>query len=380
MKALSISYTDFRNVERENLSLGEGVNVIYGDNAQGKSNMLEGLYFFARGRSFRGAREKELIRFGEKSCSLELTFSSENRKNPIVLSAEIPAQGKKILCRNGARLTGIKEMMGNFRAVLFCPAHLSLVDGGPAMRRSFLDIALGQLYPAYIDSLSDYNRTLAQRGAILKEAQSAKVDPYLLDVYAKRLAAEGARLAARRWAYVLELSEAVAEIFSDMTEGREVPSLAYKCDFIDEGMSEVEIVSEGEKRLYSMLCESLDRDIRYGATSYGVHRDDIAVKLNSKEAKLFASQGQKRSVALAMKLSEGEISKKLTGEYPVFLLDDVLSELDMSRRRFIMSRLCGRQIIVTSCEDTLFEGDGVNFIHVRGGRVANEAVQNNEDI
>lgn len=377
MKAISISYTNFRNVESETLTLGEGVNVIHGNNAQGKSNMLEGLYFFARGRSFRGAKEKELIRFGEKNCSLELTYTCEKHKLPTTLGAEIPSQGKKILYRNGARLTGIKEMMGNFRAVLFCPAHLALVDGGPAMRRSFLDIALGQLYPAYIDSLSDYNRTLAQRAVLLKEAQTKTVDPYLWEVYAKRLASEGARLAARRWAYTTELSEAVAEIFCAMTDGREIPSLTYKCDFISDGMGPDEIISEGESRLYEMIMGSLEKDIRYGATTYGVHRDDIAVKLNQKDAKLFASQGQKRSIALAMKLSEGDISKKLTGEYPVFLLDDVLSELDSSRRAFIMSRLSGRQIIVTSCEDELFDGDGVNFIHVKGGRIADEAVQDN---
>ena len=377
MKALSISYTNFRNIERETLSLSEGVNVIHGDNAQGKSNMLEGLYFFARGRSFRGAKEKELIRFGEKNCSLELTFSCDSHKMPTTLGAEIPAQGKKSLYRNGARLSGLKEMMGNFRAVLFCPAHLSLVDGGPAMRRSFLDIALGQLYPAYIDSLSDYNKTLTQRGVLLKEAQSKRVDPYLWDVYAERLAREGARLAARRWAYVSELSEAVSEIFHDMTDGREVPSLTYKCDFLSEGMRVEEMVSEGEKRLYQLLTEGLEKDIRHGMTMCGIHRDDIAIKLNHKDAKLFASQGQKRSLALSMKLSEGELSKKLTGEYPVFLLDDVLSELDAGRRAFIMSRLSGRQIIVTSCEDELFEGHGVSFAEVRGGRVVNEAVQDN---
>lgn len=370
MKALSISYTNFRNVENERLTLCEGTNVIHGNNAQGKSNMLEGLYFFARGRSFRGAKEKELIRFGEKACRLELEYTCEGYKNSTTLTAEIPSQGKKNLMRNGAKLSGTKEMIGNFRAVLFCPAHLSLLDGGPAMRRSFLDIALAQLYPAYIDSLSDYNKTLAQRNILLKEAQTSKVDPYLWEVYAERLAREGARLAARRLAYVSELSSASAELFSEMTMGREVPTLTYKCDFIDEKMTADEIISEGEKTLYRLLTENLEKDIRYSSTSYGIHRDDIAIKLNGKDAKLFASQGQKRSLALSMKLSEGEIAKKLTGEYPVFLLDDVLSELDSSRRSFILSRLSGRQIIVTSCEEELFDIDDVNFIPIEGGRIA----------
>lgn len=370
MNAISISYTNFRNIESETLSLSPDVNVIHGNNAQGKSNMLEGVYFFARGRSFRGAKEKELIRFGEKFCTMELCYKSDRSEKPSSLSATIASQGKKTLCRNGARLTGSKEMIGSFRATLFCPAHLSLVDGGPAMRRSFLDIALAQLFPTYIDSLSDYNRCLAQRGALLKEAQNTKVDPFMWEVYNERLAREGARIAAKRAAYIDMLSSSVAELFSAMTDGRETPGLTYKSDLFESGMTEEEIEREGAKRLLSQLEEGLEKDIRYAQTLWGVHRDDVAIKLNSKEAKLFASQGQKRSLALSMKLSEGEISRSLSGEYPVFLLDDVLSELDRERRTFILSRLAGRQIIVTSCESDIFDTENVNFIQIENGRIA----------
>ena len=154
MKCNNISFSSFRNIENESLSFSDGVNVLWGRNAQGKSNILEGIYFFARGRSFRGAKEREMIRFSQSAATLSLEFSKEGDRYPVSLSANIPADGRKTLYRNGARLSGSKEMMGSFRAVLFCPSHLTLVSGGPALRRSFMDIALSQLYPAFLDSLS----------------------------------------------------------------------------------------------------------------------------------------------------------------------------------------------------------------------------------
>ncbi len=365
-----IIYNNFRNIENEELTLSSGVNVIRGENAQGKSNMLEGIYFFARGRSFRASKDRELIRFGENQAFLTLDFSRDESDKISTLTASIPSQGKKIITRNGARLSSLKEMIGSFRAVLFCPAHLTLVDGGPSLRRSFLDIALSQLYPTYLDSLSQYNRTLGQRTALLREAAAGnKVDSYMWDIYADQLARSGARIAARRSEYVRGLSESVSDFFADMTDGREKPTLVYKSDADNGDMIYDEIISEGEKLLYEQISASLEKDIKYSMNSHGIHRDDIAIKINQKDARFYASQGQRRSLALSMKLAEGELAKKASGEFPVFLLDDVLSELDRNRRSFILGCLRNRQIIVTSCEDGHFRDENVNFITVEGGRI-----------
>ncbi|MBQ7836807.1 MAG: DNA replication/repair protein RecF [Clostridia bacterium] len=365
-----ISYKNFRNIENEELELSPGVNVIRGENAQGKSNMLEGLYFFARGRSFRASKDKELIRFGENEAQLSIDYSRDESSLTSTLTASIPSQGKKLITRNGARLSSLKEMIGSFRAVLFAPSHLTLVDGGPSLRRSFMDIALSQLYPAYLDSLAQYNRALGQRTALLKEAASGKrIDSYMWEIYADQLAASGARIAARRWEYLSGLSESVSQFFSEMTSGRETPSLVYKSDAVSEGMTYEEIVAEGSKILFEQIILSLEKDIKYGINSHGIHRDDISIRLNSKDARLYASQGQRRSLALSMKLSEGEMAKRICGEYPVFLLDDVLSELDAGRRSFILGCLNQRQIVVTSCEDEHFDRDGVKFITVKDGRI-----------
>ena len=373
MKCNKISFSSFRNIENESCSFSDGVNVLWGKNAQGKSNILEGIYFFARGRSFRGAKEREMIRFSDSCASIGLEYIKENSTYPVTLSASIPADGKKVLSRNGARLQSSKEMIGNFRAVLFCPQHLTLVSGGPALRRSFMDIALSQLYPAYLDSLSRYNRALNQRNALIKKAQTEKVtfDTVIWETYAEQLAEYGSDVFCRRLHYMNELSESVSRIFEDMTSGKEDPSLIYRSSAFGEG----EEMREGAKeKLYQSLMQSIDREIAAGATLYGVHKDDISVRLNGKDAKIYASQGQQRSLALSMKLSEGELAKRISGEYPVFLLDDVLSELDGDRRSFVLRNLDDRQLIVTSCEPDIFRSMGTKarLIEVSGGRIVSD--------
>lgn len=370
MICTKISFEAFRNIENETLELCPGVNLLWGRNAQGKSNMLEGVYFFARGKSFRGAKEKELILFGHDRSHISLDFERDGDTYPVNLDAVIPTAGKKTVSRNGGKLPGIRDMIGDFRAVLFCPMHLTLVSGGPAIRRNFMDIALSQLYPAYLESLTAYKRLLAQRNALIKEVQIRKTPPAkeIWEAYALQMAELSADICARRFAYMTDIDGAVAQLFSQMTGGRETPALSYRSEALTDDPDEIR--TAGRDSVYRSLCENTEREIKYGATLFGVHKDDIAVKLNGKEARLFASQGQQRSIALSMKLAEGEMSKKIGGEYPVFLLDDVLSELDGERREFVLSKLSGRQIIVTSCEPDLFSGGGADkLIHIENGRI-----------
>ena len=372
MKCNSITFSSFRNIEAETCRFSDGVNVLWGKNAQGKSNILEGIYFFARGRSFRSAKEKEMIRFTDSAASLSLEFIREGDKYPVSLSANIPSDGRKTLFRNGAKLSGSKEMIGQFRAVLFCPAHLTLVSGGPALRRSFMDIALSQLYPAYLDSLSRYNRALIQRNALIKKMQGAKradCDTVIWETYADQMATYGADVSARRLEYMRGLSQAIEEIFSEMTLGAEKPSLSYRSSALADGGEDVREI--GKAKLYESLTKNIDREIQMGSTLYGIHKDDIFVRLNGKDAKIYASQGQQRSLALSMKLAEGEMSKKISGEYPVFLLDDVLSELDGDRRAFILRNLSDRQLIVTSCEPDIFRSadSGARLLHTKNGKI-----------
>lgn len=377
MRVKHIEYFCYRNLRETKISFSPGVNVLWGMNAQGKSNILEGIYYFARGRSFRGAKDRDLVMFGESAAGFSLEFVRGETDAPVTLSAAIPASGKKKLFRNGAPLRGSTEMLGAFRAVLFCPSHLSIVNGGPAERRAFLDIAIAQNSPTYVYYLSNYRRFLAERNALLKRhAQGIRVCAVEWETYAAQLSRAAAEIYAERHKYCEVLTEDVAEYFREMTGEREKPSLRYT-SHLDTAESGEELFDERaatEENLYTRLTSNIDRETAAGSTLWGPHKDDIHITLNGKEARLFASQGQQRSIALSMKLAEGEFSRRISGEYPVFLLDDVFSELDESRRRFIMDKLKDRQIIVTSCEPSVVPKENavgdIAYFEVKNGEVS----------
>lgn len=336
MYCTKISYKNYRNIETAVIEPIKGVNVFHGDNAQGKTNLLEGIYYFACGKSFRGAKDRELIRFGEEnaSISLEFTDSVRERDHRILFSQT----ERKACFKEGIKINRMSEFIGSFRAVLFSPEHLSIVKDGPSERRTFLDVAISQLYPVYMASLSRYQKILVQRNACIKDREEGRFSEDMFRVLSEQLARESALISEYRQKYVLKLSEHVGNIISDMTCGKE------KAELIYDGRG-------GEKEYLDCLTLNNEKEFRAGVTLYGPHKDDITILLNGKDSRSFASQGQQRSIALSMKLSEGEISKEITGEYPVFLFDDILSELDRKRKEYILSGLEGRQVIITCCED-----------------------------
>ena len=372
MEIKKVAYENFRNIAEAEVAFTPGTNVLWGNNAQGKTNILEGIYFFARGKSFRASSDRETVRFGEQCARAELTFRRAESARETVLEAYIPASGKKKLLRSGAPLSGVSEMIGDFTAVLFCPEHLSLVSGSPAGRRSFLDIASAQLSGVYVGELRRFMRALDQRNALIRSCRQGGV--YVSDAEWEALAAvmapSAAYIAGARREYVGRLSRFVAEHFERMTSGNEIPEISYKTQMLPDEDEGAAPVSERAARIEHLLCENTEREIAAGTTLYGVHRDDLVIKLNGREAKSYASQGQTRSLSLAMKLAEGEIAGESGGEYPVFLLDDVLSELDSERRTYILGALRDRQIIVTSCEPELYSGrETANLIRVDNGRI-----------
>ena len=346
------SYYRFRNIESSEIEFSDRINVIYGDNAVGKTSAIEGIYLCAQGRSHRTSHEKDYIKFGEDYAAVSVVYEDANRRNE--LSMLWSQKGRRQCRMNDVAIKKMSEFIGNFRAVLFTPEHLSIVKEGPAMRRSFLDNAISQLDKLYVTSLQRYAAILAQRNKIISDSFK---DPSLLDtidVWSEQLAEEAAVISQKRSLYIERLSGYVADIFRDMTGGREVPKLVY--------------TGEKTKDEYlTLLKDNLQREIRYGATLFGTHKDDVTIFLNDKEARSYASQGQQRSFSLALKLAEGEISRDESGEYPVFLFDDVLSELDQNRREYIMSGLSGRQVIVTTCErEELYKNS--NMINASGGQ------------
>lgn len=383
MTVSKVIYQNWRNIEQCEVDLKPGINVLWGNNAQGKSNILEGIYYFARGRSFRGAKDRELIRFGESFANAAIDFRKDGYTGDTRLMASIPLSGKKKLYRNGAALTSAAEMMGSFRAVLFCPSNLTIVTGGPAERRTFLDIAISQLSGAYLTWLRRYTKILTERNALIKRAKDGeRVTVEEWAVYAEGLSECGAWIAAYRNEYVKMLSDAVERYFGGMTGGREVPSMEYTSHALYDGIPMPLTSADVPDR--TILCEKLmnnvEREVAAGVTLWGIHKDDVVLNLNGREARLYGSQGQQRSIVLSMKLAEAEIANRIGGEYPVILLDDVFSELDDSRRSYILDTLGSegdntRQIIITSCEPDVIPGHRAAYVcfnRVAEGSIHNE--------
>lgn len=337
-----IIYRDFRNIESAKLEFCPETNIFAGENAEGKTSAIEGIYLFARGKSFRCQKDTEMIRFGCDFSTVDMEFNDSVRIHNMRIAHS--RDGRRLCKHNGIDIKRLSEFIGHFRAVIFCPAHLSIVKDGPAVRRSFADSAISQILPSYVAALQKYNSILSQRNALIKNAYFQRdVFDSTIEYWSLQLAAEAEKISKKRAWYIEQLAEYADGFIGDMTGNKEKLTLIYRG-----GKSKEEYFEE--------LMSNHEREIKYGSTLYGIHKDDIDIFLSGHEARSFASQGQQRSIALALKLSEGEISKKECGSYPVFLLDDVLSELDMSRRQYVLSGLKNRQTFITSCSTEDFKG------------------------
>ncbi|MBR2292897.1 MAG: DNA replication/repair protein RecF [Clostridia bacterium] len=366
MYCKAISVRNFRNIEEAEISFCEGVNILAGENAQGKTNLLEAIFYPSVGRSFRGAHTPEIIRFGEKTAHIHMEY--RDRKRDQTIDIRLSRDKQRQIEKNGLRLDKLSELVGSFRAVLFCPEHLSMIKDGPSERRSYMDIAISSLYPSYLYSLQTYSHLLRQRNALLKSAwQDRGAFDSTIELWSEKLAHEAAIISDMRLQFAKRASRHVAACFAEMMGEKEIPSLVFHGS---SGQKEEEYADREttKKKYYSLLTSSYDREIAAGATLWGIHKDDLDICLNGKSARIYGSQGQQRSLALAMKLAEGEICKEEFGDYPVFLFDDVLSELDASRREYLLHKIKGKQVIMTSCEPNLLaDTEGVQRIVVKNG-------------
>lgn len=353
---------NFRNIDKCDVEFSPGVNLLYGKNAQGKTNVVEGIYYFSRGKSFRGREDKELVHFGKEGFRIHLEYES----NLGTESLEYAVFGKERLRKkNDYKITKITEMIGSFKAVLFYPDDLGLVKDGPEERRGFLNVAASACYAPYIKYYSDYKKALENRNCILKMMQKGlPIDIRELESWSESMAEYASHIYLFREDYVKRLTKYAGDILTDISDGVETLSLRYE-SALSGGLTDRNIVKDEYKKI---LSSSIDREIAAGVTLFGPHRDDLDIRINDKSARSFASQGQQRSIVLALKLAEGEVVKEICGEYPVFLFDDVLSELDERRRKYVLSEIGERQIIITCCDRGECSGFTDNEIEVSGGR------------
>ncbi len=355
----SLTFENYRNLEKNTIFPDPGINVIYGDNAQGKTNLLESIWLCTGGRSFRGSKDQELISFGEKYSRLELCFASKHRDQTI---AVIIGGGKRSAVLNDVPKQFMSQIIGRFCAVVFSPDHLTLVKSGPEERRNFIDAAICQIRPSYAVLLTRYRKVLNERNALLKDIPRHRELEDMLEIWNDRLAAEGAAVAMARCHYVEQLSRQSSVFYEGISSGREVLSVAYRS-----GCKPEENSAEAWK---NALLESLQNrqtdDIYCGYTTCGVHRDDLTIRIDGREAKNFGSQGQQRSAVLALKLAEAAVLGSEKQESPVILLDDVLSELDESRQNYLLHQLKGQQVFITCCEKEIHSD---NKFRISNGKI-----------
>ena len=347
MRLTRLKAQNFRNIETCEIAFEDGVNVLLGQNAQGKTNALECIYLFARGKSFRGAGDKELVKFGERGFSSEIQFFDGKRTQTLAYRYY---DGVRKRLRNGGEVEKVSDMLGHFRAVLFCPDHLQLTKGGPEERRNFLNIAISQLDKSYISHYAGYKKILDNRNYLLKSAQKGQYfSAEELEIWTEQMATESAKIALMRKSYIERLKQYAPLHLGRLSDDKEHLSLAYESAVLGETEEEL------RQNYLAAFLEGRKKELAAGCSLYGVHRDDLCLSISGVDVRNFASQGQQRSVVLALKLAEGDVSADICGEAPVYLFDDVLSELDERRRRYILSSQDSRQMIVTSCEKDLFQ-------------------------
>ena len=348
-------FENYRNIEHFPFTFDKEINILYGKNAQGKTNVIEGIYLFGSGKSFRHAREKDLIKSDKNHSQISISYVDSQRENK--MSYRIFRDLSRETFKNGVKIGRMSNFIGNFKAVLFCPEHLSIVKNEPAERRNFLDSAISQFNRPYLAALMEYKKLLEQRNALLKNYEKNK-DSFALtaEILSEKLAADAAYITEVRAKYLTRLFTLVDSYLLDMTGGRETVGFTYLSHIAGKETEELFDRAANLEKYKNLFQKDLQREVLIGTTVSGPHKDDFEIRLGGMNAKIFASQGQQRSIALAMKLAEGEISKEESGEYPVFLLDDVLSELDRERKNYVLSELHGRQVIITTCDEADFAG------------------------
>ena len=351
----------FRNIDLVEFTPHPEMNVIYGENGQGKTNLIESIWMMTGFYSFRARKNAQLIQQGSDEAEIETLFYSQQREQNAVM---------KIGRRKEIELNGVKEdsprvMMGKFFAVVFSPNTLGIVQDGPSERRKLLDIALSLIKPNYAVIMSRYLRVLDQRNALLKKYAEKKFDLMYFEPWDEELASLGAKIIKYRLDYIEKLRELSAEIYKGISSGREEFSFYY--DFSKENISESEI----KEKLKENIVKSRESDFKRLYTNAGPHTDDIVLTLNGRDARIYGSQGQQRSCALALKLGEASIIEKITGECPVVLLDDVMSELDEGRQTFILNYLDNWQVFITCCDpSTLLRFKKGKAFEVKDGKIS----------
>ena len=335
----NIKLNKFRNYDSREIKLNENINVFFGDNAQGKTNIIESIFLCSIGKSFRTNKEKELIKFNEEKALIEINFKKSDRDGNI----KIEIGDKKQIYLNGIKLKKLSELLGNINIVIFTPDDIDILKGGPQNRRKFLDIMISQLRPNYMHVLTLYLKTIEQRNNYLKQIKLENKDENLLDIWDEKLVDYGMKIYEYRKEFIEKIKNKIKNIHKEITENKEEIEIEYFSD------------ANTRQNFINELKSRRKLDIIKGFTTKGIHRDDFVIYINGKEVEIYGSQGQHRTAILSLKLSELKVIYDEIGEYPILLLDDFMSELDDKRRKNFLNYIKDIQVIITCTEKIMLE-------------------------
>ena len=348
-----IKINNFRNYEKEKINLEKNINIFYGQNAQGKTNIIESIFLCSLGKSFRAKKDNEMIKLNEENAIVEVEYEKSDRDGKI----KIEIGNKKNIYLNGIKIKKLSELLGNLNIVIFTPDDINILKGGPQNRRRFLDIMISQLRPNYMHILSLYLKTIEQRNKYLRQTKEEHKDENLLEIWDEKLAEYALKIYEYRKEFIEKIIKKINIIHNNITNGEEQIELEYitECD--------------SKEKYLKLLKERRKLDIIKGFTTKGVHRDDFMIYINKKDIKIFGSQGQNRTAMLSLKLAELQVIYDEIGEYPILLLDDFMSELDRTRRENFLENIKGTQVIITGTEKLDIENLDYLEYNVSNGKV-----------
>jgi len=348
-----IKLENFRNYDFQKLELNEKTNIIFGDNAQGKTNILEAIFISGLGKSFRTNKDQELIKENQKIAKVEIKFVKNKREEKINLEIS----NKKIFFSNDIQLKKTSEIIGKINIVLFTPEDIEILRNEPLKRRKFLNIMISQLRPLYVHIFSQYNKALEQRNNYLKQIKMENKSKANLDIWNEQLAILGMKIYNYRKEFIEKLNKKIKKIHLQSTENKENIEIKYK--------TSIKNLEEYIKK----IKENQDLDIKRGYTSFGVHRDDFEIFINEKNVAIFGSQGQQRSSIISLKLAEAEIVYDEIEEYPIVLLDDFMSELDQKRIKGFIKNIKNNQVLITTTDKISLDNMVYNSFKVSNAKV-----------
>ena len=348
-----IKLNNFRNYKQLDLNLNKNINIIYGNNAQGKTNILESIFLCSFGKSFRTTKEKEMIMFNENNLIVEIFYQKKDRDGKI----KIEIGDKKQIYLNGVKIKKLSELLGNINIVIFTPDDINILKDGPANRRRFLDMMIGQLRPNYVYNLNMYIKTIEQRNNYLRQIREENKPEEMLEIWDEKLADYGEKIFNYRNEFIEKISKKINKIHGEITDDKEKLKIEYVSN------------CENKEDYLKLLKERRKLDIIKGFTTKGVHRDDFMIYINDKEVSTYGSQGQNRTVILSLKLSELNVVYEEIGEYPILLLDDFMSELDEERRKNFLNNIKNTQVILTGTEKMDLHDLEYNLYNIKKGEV-----------